>query len=421
MKKPFQLFKSGLAGAIIVVSLLSGVQSSSAYGESSPTPAGVKAPKPKGTPIVIGGSLGLTGQLATAAAQYKSTYEYWVKETNANGGLLGRPVQLRIYDDQSSPNVVRGRYEQLISVDKVDLLMGPYATFLTLPIIPLVNESKKVLFMAGAVSVKANRTSDWLVSTYTYQDDTFALGFFKMLDDLPKKERPKKLGVIYLQNPYTIAMTEGVDGKGGFLNMAKSRGYEVVLKESYASDVTDFSPLIRKSEEAGVDALFVANLLNDGIAISKKVNERGYNPKIFCLCGSQVTVLPAWKDMGASGERVFGTTMSWASDKYTNYDKLASHFKSLGISPVPTYAQAAYTALQVLGQAVTEKQTLDQRILNKYIKSGAVFDTVVGKVKFDKNGIPGWNSIMLQVQKGKNEVVWPKNRSTSVPLFPLVK
>jgi ABC-type branched-subunit amino acid transport system substrate-binding protein len=93
----------------------------------------------------------------------------------------------------------------------------------------------------------------------------------------------------------------------------------------------------------------------------------------------------------------------------------------LGISPVPTYAQAAYTALQVLGQAVTEKQTLDQRILNKYIKSGAVFDTVVGKVKFDKNGIPGWNSIMLQVQKGKNEVVWPKNRSTSVPLFPLVK
>jgi len=368
---------------------------------------------------VLGGSLGLTGILATAAAQYKSTYEFWVKQTNASGGLLGRPVKVIVYDDESSPNVVRGRYEQLITEDKVDLLMGPYATFLTLPIIPLVEESKKVLFMAGAVSVAANRSSDWLVSTYTYQDDDFALGFFRMLDDMPRAERPKKLGVLYLQNPYTIAMTNGVGGKGGILSMAKNRGYEVVLSEAYASDVTDFSPLIRKAEAAGVDALIVANLLNDGVAIAKTINERGFNPSIFCLCGSQVTVLPAWKSMGAAGERVFGTTMSWHTDKYKDYAKLAAHFKKLGIDPLPTYALAAYTALQIMTQAVTVTGTLDQRNLNRYIKSGVVFDTVVGKVQFDRNGLPGWNSIMLQVQNGKNQVVWPKNRATGVPLFPL--
>lgn len=376
--------------------------------------------EPSGEPIILGGSLGLSGVLAEASAQYKSTYEFWAEQVNAEGGLLGRPVEVLVYDDESDPTAVRGLYERLIQQDEADLLMGPYATFMTLPVIPLAEESEKVLWMAGAVTVKSNRASDWLVSSYTYQDDTFALGFFEMLDDLPEDQKPERLGVLALQNPYTLNMANGVDGEGGILNMAKERGYEVVMYEEYAADATDFSPLVRRAEAEKVDALIVANLVGDGLQIARAVNERGYNPDIFCLCGSQATVLPAWEDLGPAGERVFGTTMAWETDGYNGYEELAAHFQGLGIDPLPTYAQAAYTALQVMQQAVEATGSLDQAEIRDYVMGGAEFDTVVGKVKFDEHGIPAWNSIMLQVQGGKNEVVWPEDRASGKPLFPLL-
>ena len=376
--------------------------------------------EPSGDPIVLGGTLGLSGILADASGHYLETYELWAEQVNESGGLLGRPVEVLVYDDESDATAVRGFYERLLQEDDVDLLMGPYATFMTLPVIPLVEESEMVMWMAGAVSVASNRSSDWLVSSYTYQDDDFALGFFEMLDDLPDDQKPERLGVLALQNPYTLNMMNGVEGEGGILNMAEERGYEVVLAEEYAPDTTDYSPLIRSAEEADVDALIVANLLGDGLEIARAVNERGFNPDILCMCGSQVTLLEPWAGLGDAGERVFGTTMAWHTDNYPGYDELEQHFADMGVSPLPTYALAAYTALQVAEQAVRETGTLDQAALRDYVMGGAVFDTVVGEVQFDEDGIPGWDSIMLQVQDGENEVVWPADRATSEPRFPLV-
>ena len=83
---------------------------------------------PAGPPIKIGGTLALTGPLAATALLHKITAEIYVEELNRNNGLLGRPVEWILLDDQSKPEVTRSLYEKLITVDKVDLLMGPYAT-----------------------------------------------------------------------------------------------------------------------------------------------------------------------------------------------------------------------------------------------------------------------------------------------------
>ena len=88
--------------------------------------AGLAAPA--GPPVRVGSTLALTGPLAATALVHKITGEIYVDELNRKNGLLGRPVEWVLLDDQSKPDVARTLYERLITVDKVDLLIGPYAT-----------------------------------------------------------------------------------------------------------------------------------------------------------------------------------------------------------------------------------------------------------------------------------------------------
>src|SRR5438445_12204084 len=83
---------------------------------------------PSGTPIKIGGTLALTGPLAATALLHKITAEIYVEELNRGQGLLGRPVDWILLDDQSKAEVTRSLYEKLITLDMVDLLMGPFST-----------------------------------------------------------------------------------------------------------------------------------------------------------------------------------------------------------------------------------------------------------------------------------------------------
>jgi len=83
---------------------------------------------PSGPPVRIGSTLALTGPLAATGLVHKIVGEIYVEQLNRKNGLLGRPVEWVLKDDQSRPDLARTLYEQLITVDKVDLLIGPYAT-----------------------------------------------------------------------------------------------------------------------------------------------------------------------------------------------------------------------------------------------------------------------------------------------------
>ena len=87
-------------------------------------------------PIRIGFSMALTGGVAANGKVLLAALEIWRDDVNAKGGLIGRPVQLVYYDDQSNPANVPGIYTKLLSVDKVDLILGPYATNMIVPAMP---------------------------------------------------------------------------------------------------------------------------------------------------------------------------------------------------------------------------------------------------------------------------------------------
>ena len=104
-------------------------------------------------PIKVGVGLALTGAGAPAGKMILASLELWRDDVNAKGGLLGRQVELVHYDDQSNPSNVPGVYTKLITVDKVDLLMGPYATNFTAPAMPTIIQNNKMTISFTAIGI----------------------------------------------------------------------------------------------------------------------------------------------------------------------------------------------------------------------------------------------------------------------------
>src|SRR5258708_2526603 len=110
------------------------------------------APARAADPIKVGFSMALTGGVAPNGKQNLLALEIWRDDVNAKGGIMGRPVELVYYDDQSNPNNVPGIYTKLISVDKVDLLLGPYATNMIAPAMPVIMQAGKMTISMLAIN-----------------------------------------------------------------------------------------------------------------------------------------------------------------------------------------------------------------------------------------------------------------------------
>jgi branched-chain amino acid transport system substrate-binding protein len=367
--------------------------------------------------IVVGGTLGLTGAFAEPSTDYKAVYELWLEKINKKGGLLGRPVKMIIYNDESTPTVAQALYNRLLDQDKVDLVLAPYTTFVGGSIVPIVRSHNKVLFNGGFVGINIfNAAKGWIVGSYNYQEPDYTRGLFELIKSLPANERPRRAAIFTSQNPFTIVVRAGVDGKGGALNYAKDAGVQVVVDEQYPPTTTDFTGLVQKAKAANADIVLALSLPNDALQIARTVAQQGYKPSVFCTCGSQVTTLKGWAALGEAADRGFGTTIAWPTQPFPGIAELAELFRKRGYATLPTYAIAGTAILEVLEQAVEGAKTLDQQKLKDYIQQ-TTFKTVGGNFKYQANGTPEYGQIVLQYQKGKNEVVWPKEFRTAEPVL----
>jgi branched-chain amino acid transport system substrate-binding protein len=370
-------------------------------------------------PVVIGGTLGLTGAFAGPSAEYKAVYDRWLDQINKSGGLLGRPVKMTIYNDESTPTIAQSLYNRLIDQDHADLLLAPYTTFIGGAIVPIVMSHHMMLFNAGFVGIGIfDNAKGWIVGTYTYQEPDYTRGIFELIKTLPQAQRPKRVAVLTDQNPFTIVDREGFHGQGGALNFAKAAGMSVVVDEQYPPSTTDFTGLIQKAKAANADLLLELGLPNDELQVARTVKQQDYKPAIFFIGGSQMTTLPAWPKLGDAAEGVMGQTVSWPNQPYPGLADLAAFFKGRGYEALPTYGVVAQAILEVMTQAVKGAKTLDQDKLKAYIHSNT-FHTVAGDIKFQPNGTPAYREVILQFLHGKNEVVWPAEFKTAAPVVPM--
>jgi len=383
-------------------------------------------------PVKVGFSMAMTGAVAQNGKQLLIALQLWRDDVNAKGGLLGRPVELVFYDDQSNPSNVPGIYTKLISVDKVDLLLGPYATNMAAAAMPVIVENNKVTITMLAVSVNRHFDYSKYFSMQPLGPDgvkAFSKGFF----DLAAAQTPKPQTVAILSADAEFAKTSA----DGARENATASGFKVIYDKSYPPPTTDFAPTVRAIQAANPDVVFVAAYPPDTVGIVRAANEIGLTPKMFggTMIGLLITPIktqlgPILNGLVIMESFVQAPTFNFpgVADVLKRYRAVAAGEKidQLGYGFVPF----GYAAGQVLAQAVEGTNSLDQSKLAAYMHSHK-FATVVGDIEYGKDG--EWTearTVFTQFQRvapndfeqfasGKVQpVLWPPQYKTGDIIYP---
>ena len=365
---------------------------------------------PSGQPIRIGSTLALTGPLAATAQIHKLVGDIYVEQLNAKDGLLGRPVEWIVRDDQSKPELARTLYEQLITVDKVDLLMGPYATGAILSAMGVAQRYNKML-IHHTFGIPSLAKYEMQFPTWSLGPDpavTFPNTLFDALAASPKP--PKTFAFVTSKFPSVHFMARGAR------EVAKKRGLNEVLFLEWEFGNKDFGPIAARIKDANPDFIWVGALGLEGNQLLDALKKIDYTPK------EHFYMYPAPGQMAKSpeGDLALAATIFEEHPPYTNNPGAAAFIKvfneraakaGLTDTAVDTQAAASYTAWQVLEAAVTATKSLDDKVLADWIKTHKI-DTIQGKLRFDGPSNYGDDLMVVkQVQNGRWVVVWPKDKA----------
>jgi branched-chain amino acid transport system substrate-binding protein len=385
-----------------------------------------------GNPIKVGLSLALTGAGASPSKVINTALELWRDDVNAKGGLLGRPVELVIYDDQSTPANVPGIYTKLITVDKVDLLLGPYGTNFVAPAMPTIIQNKKMTISFTAIGINREFKYDKyfsMVSVGPEGVNAFSIGFF----DLAARQNPKPQTVAIL-----AADAEFAQGAAeGAREELKKHGFKLVYDKSYPPSTTDFAPVVRAVQATNPDILFIGAYPPDTVGIIRAANEIGLAPKMVggAMIGLLVTPIKVQLGPIANGLIVGENFAAAAAPSIPGSAEFLKRYSAkasaAGIDPLGfAWGPFAYGAGQVLVQAVTETKSLDHDKLAAYMHKTS-FKTVAGDFSFAADGEWSksrqvWTQIqnaepnnLDQFREGKVQpIVWPPEAKTGNLIYP---
>lgn len=349
--------------------------------------AGLRTPLAWGAaPITIGLSIPQTGSLAANGKSVLLTMQIFVEEMNAKGGVLGRPLQLVYYDDQSNPANVPRIYTKLLDVDQVDLVVTN-GTNLTVPAMPIAMERGKVVMCMFSLAVNEKFRYPRFFQTMPYGPDgkaAISAGFF----DIAMAMDPK---------PRTVALV-GADAEfsknavTGAREQARKHGLRIVYDRTYPPSTADFGPVVRGIAAASPDLVYVGSYPLDTSGIIRATREQGFRPKLFGggMVGTQSASLKA--DLGEMLNDMVSYELYCpaAARHWPQVEPLLKKYQPLaeaaGVDALGYYSPPfTYCTLEVITQAVQGTGGLDQEKLANYIHANT-FRTIVGDIKFGPDG-----------------------------------
>ena len=371
-------------------------------------PLAGSAPALAADPVRIGSTLALTGPLSATAMVHKLVGEIYVEDLNKRGGLLGRQVEWIVKDDQSKPEVARTLYEQLVTSDKVDLLMGPYATGAILSAMGVAQRYNKML-IHHTFGIPSLAKYDMHFPAWSLGPDpgkTVPTTLFDALAAAPKP--PKTIAVVTSKFPSVHFMSLGAR------EIAKQRGLQEVLFLEWEFGNRDFGPIAARVKDARPDFVWVGNIGLEGNMLLEAMKKIDYAPPLhFHLYPAPGPLATAPEGKNALSVTIFEehppyTDNPVAAKFVAAYDARA---KAAGFPypKVEVQAAASYTAWQLLEAAVTATKSLDDRKMADWLKANKV-PTIQGVVRFDRGNNYGDDLMRIkQVQDGNWVTVWPKD------------
>ena len=336
-------------------------------------------------PIRIGMSMPQTGGLAGGGKASLLGIEIWRDDINARGGLLGRKVELVVYDDKSSAAETPAIYAKLLDVDKVDLLFAPYATLPTAPLMPMVKQRGLLLMGNFSFQVNSKIHHDmWFNNAPWGPADSWATGFL----GLGQKAGGKTIALLSADQEFAQNLAKTAR------EVAKQRDLRIVFDQVYPPSTVEFSSIIRAMNAAKPDIVYVASYPPDSAAILRAVNEIGIddNVKIFggAMVGLQFAAI--MENLGSLLNGVVNYN-TWLPEPSMYFDGTRQFFETYSkraveakVDPLGYYiAPYGFVMGQMIEQAITATKSLDQKTLAKYLHEN-VLKTIVGPIQFAEDG-----------------------------------
>ena len=357
--------------------------------------------------IVVGTSVALTGKYARTGQEQLHGFQMWIEEVNARGGLLGRQVKLVHYDDESKPETGARLYEKLITDDKVDLLIGPYSSDVTMAASTVAEKHNFPMVSSGASASEIwERGYKNVFGLYT-----LAELYMDQILDLGKEKGLRKIALIYENTAFPRGVANGVKTK------AKQLGMQIVFEEEYGKASTDFSSMIIKIKAKKPDMVIGGSYLPDSTAFMRQAKEHRLYVKLFAFA-----VGPGLPDFGANlgldAEGVMGNTQWEPTLKLPGASEFSAKYKAKYGHEPGYHAGGGYGAGYVLEAAVKKAGSTDRDKLREALFT---LDTVnaFGRFKEDATGKQvGKPAYAVQWLSGERHIVLPADAATAKVAYP---
>lgn len=381
--------------------------------------------------VKIGMSMPQTGTLGAGGQAALVALRLWVDEVNSRGGLLKRKVEFIAYDDQTNPANVPGIYTKLLDVDKVDLLIAPYGTVPTAPIMPMVKQRELLLMGNFSFQVNAKVQHEMWFNNSPWNDaSSWSDGFVRA----GQRAGAKSIAFLAADQEFAQNLANGARV------LAKNANIKTVYDQNYPPATTDFSSLIRGIRAARPEMVFVMSYPNDSVAVIRAVNEIGVGSQVQVFGGGMVGLqfTPIMTALGSLLNGVLNYNSYVPGMKFPGIEdflgRYAKRAKEAKVDPLGFYLPPFNYAIgQIYEQAINATKSFDHKTLAAWLHKNEV-KTVVGPIRWDKNG--EWaNPRVVQAQfrgvvdkdmeqfrkSGKQVVIYPEEYKTGDAITPFEK
>jgi branched-chain amino acid transport system substrate-binding protein len=362
-------------------------------------------------PIKLGGTLGLTGKYAPMSEMVSLGLKLWTRKTNAKGGILGRPIELIIYDDTSDPDTGGKLYEKLILEDKVDLVFGPYSSAITTAAAKVTEKHGYSMLASGAASDGLWQQGYTHLFGVYIPGSRYAYSFLKLL----LRNDIERVAIISADDMFSVKVA------GGTAKWAQRLGLKITLHEQFKKGTRNLDNLAERIRDSGAEAIVVGGHFNESIDMRLALNNIGWYPRAYFA-----TLGPALKryhDILKDKAELTFTQSNWQEKgvQFPGSKEFATDFKKT-FGKEPSYqAAAGYASGQILAAAIAKTESLDRKRLRDALASLDIM-TVMGRYGVDSTGMQIRHfALVTQWQKGNLEVVGPADMDAIKIIPPIFK
>lgn len=351
--------------------------------------------------VTVGVALPESGILADLAADYRKALLLWQEQANAAGGLAGRRVELLVVDDHSESISAGKLYEQLITQGKADLLIGPFGSAATLGAAGAAERHRRVL-VNGTGAARATQKPNF---RYVFQTATPLSAWGTGALEAVRAQGLKRVVVLARDDP-TSRETASLTRERAVL-----QGLTVGEVEIYAAGAEDFSAQVARARAAGSEAWIAFGLPRDAAEMVKTFRRQRYAPRLFAAQGAAASEFV--KLVGQDAELALGMAAYDPRARTRGNAEFVRDYAAKWSAEPGALAAEGYAAGRVLEEGVRRAGALDQEKLRAAL-AALETETPLGPYKVDRAGAQvGAQPLLVQVQRGRPEIVWPEALATA--------